>query len=643
MKKSYKVIAAAICFSMISGLFPGTQAFAAEDSANKGEPGVVDTAEDLEALLPTGYKAPEGIEISWDEIKTDTASPTSETASYMSHPSVESKYSAYTCDYFYDQMSDAYKESYDLLFESCVELMEDSTTSDLQYTEFAPVGTKEEAENFILVFMFANPQFYFCTGTWWYSYDEDGLYYAALGVDDTFQDPDSRAAATNSVFSMADSIIAEMDEQDSTYQREKYAHDWLVENVEYDYDGMTSNSLNQSCFSALLTGLSVCAGYGDTFAMLCNGSGIPCICVSSFDHEWNVVQLYGKWYVVDCTWDDNGDGYPISYEHFNLSYEELDSLGDYTALHHTYEEFWDDYEMPDCSTHFEYDPDTMGIHVTGVSLDEDATVTAGKTLALTAEILPANADNQKVTWSLADYHDDENNIDRASINPETGVLTTYSAGRVTVIATTKDGGYTAECSVLIRFSDVTKPSEFWYEPVYWASDAGITYGIKNSNGFYTTFGPKRTCTRSQMVTFLWRLAGCPEPETSVSPFSDVTDTSAYYYKAVLWAAENKITEGYADGTFKPSGKCLRRQAVMFLWRMAGKPEVVPEYVFADVPEYKADGSENIWYAPVMWAANNGITTGVVGSDPLIFNEGGECMRRQMVTFLYRYNSLMSAE
>ncbi|MCR4672367.1 MAG: S-layer homology domain-containing protein, partial [Lachnospiraceae bacterium] len=140
----------------------------------------------------------------------------------------------------------------------------------------------------------------------------------------------------------------------------------------------------------------------------------------------------------------------------------------------------------------------------------------------------------------------------------------------------------------------------------------------------------------QMVTFLWRMAGKPKTTLTESPFSDVANTDAYYYEAVLWAYENKIAEGYKDGTFKPQGECLRRQAVMFLWRLAGKPEVVPEYEFADVPQYNKDGSENIWYAPVMWAANEKITTGVAGSDPLIFNEGGKCLRRQMVTFLYRY-------
>ena len=147
-----------------------------------------------------------------------------------------------------------------------------------------------------------------------------------------------------------------------------------------------------------------------------------------------------------------------------------------------------------------------------------------------------------------------------------------------------------------------------------------------------------------MVTFLWRLAGCPDPAgNSEITFTDVTekDASRYYYKPVLWAAETGITVGtkQKDGTylFKPQDECLRRQAVMFLWRMAGEPKenwtVEP---FDDVPQYNKNGKENIWYDPVMWAAQNNITKGVEGAGTRIFNEGGKCLRRQIVTFLYRY-------
>ncbi|MCR4673364.1 MAG: leucine-rich repeat domain-containing protein, partial [Lachnospiraceae bacterium] len=272
------------------------------------------------------------------------------------------------------------------------------------------------------------------------------------------------------------------------------------------------------------------------------------------------------------------------------------------------------------------------------------TVPAGGTLRMTAAAGPDSADNKNIIWSLEDYHDDAYDIDRAAIDPETGVLTTYSAGRVTVVASSEDGGCVARRSVMILFQDMTKSSSPFYKGVYWAVDEGITYGIQDKSGYFLIFGEERTCTRAQMVTFLWRLAGEPEPTgNSDITFADVTekDANKYYYKPVLWAAENNITVGtkQADGTylFKPQDPCLRRQAVMFLWRMAGEPhETITVEPFDDVPEYNKNGKKNVWYDPVMWAAQHNITTGVIGAGTRTFNEGGLCLRRQIVTFLYRY-------
>ncbi|MCR4671824.1 MAG: S-layer homology domain-containing protein [Lachnospiraceae bacterium] len=274
----------------------------------------------------------------------------------------------------------------------------------------------------------------------------------------------------------------------------------------------------------------------------------------------------------------------------------------------------------------------------------EAEVTAGETVQMSAEVYPLSADNTNVNWHLENYYDEENKIERASIDTVTGHLTAQSAGRVTVVAESADGNAEARNEVIIRFKDVLDPGTFWYEPVYWALDKGITYGIQNTNtGFFQTFGHARQCTRAQMVTFLWRMVGCPEPAGEGSGFTDVTDETAYYYKAVQWAAEEGITVGYTDGTFRPQGKCLRRQAVMFLWRLAGEPE--PEYTgtgFTDVPEKVRNSAgeyeDNIWYKPIMWANENGIALGYdSGKYAGTFQEGGDCLRRQMVTFLYRYD------
>ncbi|MCR4671629.1 MAG: S8 family serine peptidase [Lachnospiraceae bacterium] len=255
------------------------------------------------------------------------------------------------------------------------------------------------------------------------------------------------------------------------------------------------------------------------------------------------------------------------------------------------------------------------------------TVVCGQTAELSAACYPETG--AEITWSSS-------NTDKATVSE--GVVTGIRAGLATVTAELADGTVMSK-DVQVLYKDVTDPEEFWYEPVYWGTNNSIVLGYSD----LTLFKPANQCTRQQMVTFLWRLAGEPEPESMESPFADVTDPDAYYYKAVLWAVENDITTGVAGSDpliFNPTGNCLRRQAVMFLYRMAGEPE--EDYSdleeFADVPEYNKNGKANIWYKPVMWAAKHGITTGVVGSDPLIFNEGGDCLRRQMVTFLYRYSN-----
>ena len=173
------------------------------------------------------------------------------------------------------------------------------------------------------------------------------------------------------------------------------------------------------------------------------------------------------------------------------------------------------------------------------------------------------------------------------------------------------------------FSDVEK-GKFYYEPVYWAisQDPQITTGVDA-----THFEPDRTCTRAHVVTFLWRANGCPEPQSLTSSFKDVKNTSKYYYKAVLWAAEQEITTGYSDGTFRPDDECTRGQVVTFLWRAEGQPN--PAGVsnpFTDVPSGK------YYTYAVLWALQNNITT---GRTPTTFCPDDACTRGHVVTFLYR--------
>ena len=170
------------------------------------------------------------------------------------------------------------------------------------------------------------------------------------------------------------------------------------------------------------------------------------------------------------------------------------------------------------------------------------------------------------------------------------------------------------------FVDVNE-THFFYDSVLWAAEEGITSGISA-----TEFGPGQACNRAQVVTFLWRYAGSPEPTSTVNPFTDVP-AGSFCEKAVLWAAETGITSGISSTEFGPALTCNRVQVVTFLWRLMGEPETtLTENPFVDVDA----GS---WYEPaVLWALENGITT---GTDATHFNPAGECIRAQVVTFLYR--------
>ena len=169
------------------------------------------------------------------------------------------------------------------------------------------------------------------------------------------------------------------------------------------------------------------------------------------------------------------------------------------------------------------------------------------------------------------------------------------------------------------FTDV-KEGAYYVDAVNWAVDKKVTSGKTE-----TTFAPNDSCTRAQAVTFLWRAAGSPEPTASEMTFTNVKADS-YYYKAVLWAVENKITSGMSDTLFAPDATCSRSQIVTFLYRMQNSPESKAENPFTDV---KADA----YYAnAVLWAVENGVTT---GASATTFDPAGDCTRGQIVTFLYR--------
>ena len=251
-----------------------------------------------------------------------------------------------------------------------------------------------------------------------------------------------------------------------------------------------------------------------------------------------------------------------------------------------------------------------------LTLDKkEADVVCGKTLTLKATL---KGSTSKMTWRSSNK-----NIATVDAN---GKITAKQAGQVTI--TVKAAGKSASCTVQVLFKDVTNTKDFWYTPTYYLVNKDVVKGYDKQ----TRFKPANVCTRAQMVTFIWRLKGEPAPKAKTCKFSDVKKTD-YFYKACIWGNENHIVEGYKNGTFGPQIVCARRHAVTFLWRLAGQPKPTStKNKFKDVKE------KDYFYKATLWASEKNILAGY--SDGT-FRPDGDCLRRQMVTFLYKYDKFVT--
>lgn len=253
---------------------------------------------------------------------------------------------------------------------------------------------------------------------------------------------------------------------------------------------------------------------------------------------------------------------------------------------------------------------------------EDTNINAGDTARIQVY---TDHFQQAVTW-------DSSKKSVATVD-ENGVITGIKPGYSTISATDKNGKKGTK-KVRVLFTDVPASGIYYSNAVYWAVDKGITGGYKDDDGIVREFRPQNNCTREAVVTFLWRLAGKPEPKSMESPFPDVQDSGKYYYKAVLWAVEKGITKGYDDGTFKPDETCTREAIVTFLWRYAGKPKPKSKTnPFNDVT------ASDYYYKAAIWANENGIAKGYTSGEYAGgFGPKLDCLREHVVTFLYRYNN-----
>lgn len=238
------------------------------------------------------------------------------------------------------------------------------------------------------------------------------------------------------------------------------------------------------------------------------------------------------------------------------------------------------------------------------------------------------------SYGAFEYNDSSNNgdyvlsytVDRDDLNLAGGMylIAIYAQDAYGGVSGRTMEFYVEPSDESLSFTDVIK-GQYYYVPVMWAVDESITNGFSE-----TVFGTGASCTREQIVTFLWNYSGKPEATVSSCSFKDA-DSSHYYYKAMLWATEHGYVSGYNAETFGVGNPCTREQIVMILWKYAGSPEPM-----ADTCTFKDAMSNGYYYKAMLWATENGIVAGY-SSD--VFGVNQPCTREQIVTFLYRYDNL----
>ena len=304
--------------------------------------------------MPTGLLPFEAVgEITLDGETAEEAENILKSSAYYN--STWEKYGSY---YFYNQLSSKEKTYWDALNKVCLKYMTTQADaakyniSGTTYYYIDIVGSSSlslsQMEEVYQIFRYSNPQYYFLKS----AYLKNRTYGIAGCVYPAFAKGSARAAATKKVQSQVSSWQSKIDACSTDAQKVKLIHDLIIDKVEYNqtlYNNHFKNEdtqYSQSVYSVFCTDLTVCAGYSQAFEMMCNGSGIDAVAVTSADHEWNKVRIDDSWYNVDCTWDDVSGG--IYYYYFERSDYVFDSDPADIYKSHTEESIWDGY-LPVCA------------------------------------------------------------------------------------------------------------------------------------------------------------------------------------------------------------------------------------------------------------------------------------------------------
>lgn len=262
------------------------------------------------------------------------------------------------------------------------------------------------------------------------------------------------------------------------------------------------------------------------------------------------------------------------------------------------------------------------ISLNNLTLNKHYLTLATKSSEKLSAIIGTSVSNN-VIWSSSD--------EKVATVDKNGKVTakTYGTAAITAVSAS-DKNVKDACLVETRYYDVNDSSKYYYSHVYWAAGGGITKGYED--GVY--FGPQRNCTRRELSIFLWRMMGKPTVSGTLS-FGDMSkyNTSSDSYKAVLWCYKNGIVKGYNDGTFRPDNSITRKDTMIMLYRLAGKPNVTGTMKFKDVIAQGYDKTSDT-YRSIIWGTEKGITKGY---DDGTFKPLDNCLREHIVTFIHRYD------
>ena len=512
-----------------------------------------------------------------------------------------------------------------------------------------------------------NPQYFYLCGGYTYYYNQfKGQIKKVYSITLSYYDY-SKADVQNYDKAL-NKIIAQIDPTLPDREKALLLHDYLVSHVQYS-QSIYSVSPNDcmSAFGPIMNGAGVCSGYAKAYQALLKKVGIEAKYisgkVSTTGHGWNLVKLNDSWYHVDVTWDDPSPdrlGY-VSHDYFLLS----DS-----AISKDHYGWNTDIVCNDIS----YDNNAFWRNALNRIISEGSSLyfimasgryTGSRIYLVKREYFPTGRFKDSTLYTMNDYwpvwgesfyynicfssldehglylyfNDSQhifayNILDGTSQTLHTFNGEGYIYGLVIndnilnySVRKVADGSETVyTLPVLVDeqnpFVDVTY-SAYYCPAVRWGYSENIASGITP-----TCFSPNNSCTRAQAVSFLWRAAGSPQPESREQSFSDVSPQS-YYYDAVQWAVEKGITSGVSDAAFSPDAPCSRAQIVTFLYRLQGEAQQYAMPLFSDVKE------DDYFFDAVSWALGNAITN---GSSATTFSPQNNCTRGQIITLLYRaYN------